>query len=756
MKLGLVLFLAGCASVPAFAQTSAPACSAMSLGTNGSLNGFIPSPNDAWHQDISAAAVDPNSTKIMTTAGDLGSRYLHPDFSSIAGGNYGIPYNVVDSASTPLVPVNVTSYPDESDIMVSPLPASLAIEGSPGECATDGTDRHAIVLDRKSCVAYELYQGTHCNSAWSATQSTVWDFTETEQRPYTYTSADAAGLSVFEGLIRYDEIVAGSIRHAIRFTANHTKNDANNGYFTAPATHAAGTLYGTDNIMGMRIRLKASFDISGFSATNQIILKAMKQYGMILADNGSDMYFQGTPDARWNDDDLSMLKAVPSSAFEVVQMGPVYDSATAPTGPAPVITSFTASASSVTAGTPVVLTPTVTGASYSYIDKAGFVRGPVTVTPTATTTYTLTSRNAYGTTSASTTVTVQGATATTLVLSPIPDQVVGAAPIHVSATTNSTGTITYSVASGPAMIAGTTLTVTGAGRVTVQADVAAAGTYPAATAQTSFNVSKSSTTTSLTASANPISVGSPVTFTASVTAGATGTVTFADGSATLCSVVLASGSASCVAPALLGGSHSIVATYGGDANFAGSVSAAVTETVAAAVQDFSISVPANGNAQTTTRGSSANYVFTLTPSTPTFAATVSFAVTGLPAGVTATFSPASIPQGSATANATMTVQIPANLARIEHKPFGTGKMVAFAGSLLFATCGLDLRRRRKLQYAGIFPLLLAFAMCALVGCGSGVATTPANPVPTTHTYDLIVTATSGSISHTATVSLTVQ
>ena len=210
--------------------------------------------------------------------------------------------------------------------------------------------------------------------------------------------------------------------------------------------------------MGMRIRLKASFDISGFSSTNQIILKAMKQYGMILADNGSNLFFQGTPDARWNDNDLNALKAVPASAFDVVQMAPVYDSTTAPTGAAPVINSFTASSTSVASGTAVTLTPTVTGASYSYIDKAGFIRGPVVVNPTATTTYTLTSRNAYGTTSASVTVTVQAGTAPTLQFAAIPTQTFGAAAFAVSATSNSTGAITYSVVSGPATVSGSTVT----------------------------------------------------------------------------------------------------------------------------------------------------------------------------------------------------------------------------------------------------------------------------------------------------------
>ncbi len=392
------LFAASCA-----AQTTTSACSGITLGPNGSLNGFVPSPNDAWHQSIASASIDPNSNKIMTTSGDLANRFLHPDFASA---NYGIPYVVVDSSLLTSVPIPISLYPDDSDITLFPIPASLPVEGNPGNCPTDGNDRHAIIIDKNTCVAYELYQANYCNSQWGASGSTVWDMTTTEKRPYGLSSVDAAGLSVFEGVLRYDEILSGSVNHALRFTAVHTKANANNGYFTAPATHAAGTLWGTDNIMGMRIRLNPSFDISGFSPTNQIILTAMKTYGMILADNGSDMFFQGTMDSRWDDNDLNALKSVPSSAFDVIQMNPVYDSATAPTGQAPAITSFTASANNVAPGTPVTLTPVVSNGSYMFIDNGGFTRGPVTVIPSATTTYTLSARNAFGTTNASVTVTV--------------------------------------------------------------------------------------------------------------------------------------------------------------------------------------------------------------------------------------------------------------------------------------------------------------------------------------------------------------
>jgi hypothetical protein len=160
--------------------------------------------------------------------------------------------------------------------------------------------------------------------------------------------------------------------------------------------------------MGMRLRLKASFDISGFSTANQVILTAMKNYGMIVADNGSNMYFQGAPDARWDDNDLGALKAIDASNFDVVQMGAQYDAATAPTGPVPTISSFTASETTVAAGTPVTLTWTVSNDSYDYIDVVGPVRGGTqTVTPAATTTYTFNSTNQYGRATMAVTVNVQ-------------------------------------------------------------------------------------------------------------------------------------------------------------------------------------------------------------------------------------------------------------------------------------------------------------------------------------------------------------
>jgi Divergent InlB B-repeat domain len=397
-------------------QPSGPAsCSGMSLGANASLNGFRPFPStNAWNTDISQAPLDPNNGAITSASGFAGL-HLHHDFSSVAGGNYGIPYVIVDSSATPLVPINVIDYASESDVASAPYPINAPIEGSPADCSgwpdTYIGDSHVLVLDRNACMLYETFNTHRCNGAWNSSSETIWDLRSYDQRPWGWTSADAAGLPIFPGLVRYDEVAAGAINHAIRFTMQVTKNDANGGFFVEPASHAAGVYWGVSNVMGMRVRLKAGFDISGFSQANQVILTAMKKYGMILADNGGYFYFQGVPDPRWNDDDLVKLDAIQSSNFEVVQMTPTYpgyDSATAPTGAAPTITSFVASPPTVAAGTPVTLTWTTSNDSYDFIDKLGGVHGgTATATPTQTTTYTLNATNQHGRATAQVTVTVK-------------------------------------------------------------------------------------------------------------------------------------------------------------------------------------------------------------------------------------------------------------------------------------------------------------------------------------------------------------
>jgi hypothetical protein len=229
------------------------------------------------------------------------------------------------------------------------------------------------------------------------------DSSNPQQRPYTWTSADAAGLPIFPGLVRYDEVAAGKIQHAFRFTLPRTS-----AAFTPPASHDAAT--SSDPAappMGMRIRLKSTYNISGFDANMQVILTAMQKYGLILADNGSALFVTGASDSRWGSD-LDSLKTVPASAFEVVLMTPVYTNNTAPTGAAPTIGNFTATPSSVSSGGNVTLAWTTSNASYVVVSPGvGAVRGTsATVNPTTTTAYTLYSTNQYGRTTSTVTVTV--------------------------------------------------------------------------------------------------------------------------------------------------------------------------------------------------------------------------------------------------------------------------------------------------------------------------------------------------------------
>jgi hypothetical protein len=262
-----------------------------------------------------------------------------------------------------------------------------------------------LVLDRDNCWLYELYSSYPQTGGWKAASGAVWDLLNNEQRPYTWTSSDAAGLPVFAGLARYDEAASGNIQHALRFTLPYSQNA-----FTPPASHWAGNSTNTYAApMGMRMRLKASYDISSFPPQAQVVLAALKKYGMIMADNGSSLYISGDPDNRWSNDDLGALKSVPASAFEVLLIDPLYTPNNVPTGKSPAIASFKANPSAITSGQPVTLSWSVSAASYVIVSpKLGAVRGnSVVVMPTATTTFTLYGTNEYGRSTASVKVTVQ-------------------------------------------------------------------------------------------------------------------------------------------------------------------------------------------------------------------------------------------------------------------------------------------------------------------------------------------------------------
>src|SRR5580700_249734 len=399
IRLLLVLFFF---SFSAFLAAQDLACSGMSLGIGASLNGFIPFPADnAWNQDISNSPVDPNSSAIISFIGD--TTPLHPDFGAglYDGSSIAIPYDIV--SGSPFLSIDYTAYSSQSDRGPMPIPKNAAIEGYPNP---GSGDRHVLVLDRDNCWLYELYSSyPQKNGTWDAGSGAVWDLLNDEQRPYTWTSADAAGLSVFAGLARYDEVASGEIQHALRFTVPYTESA-----ITPPATHWAGT---SSNAyappMGMRMRLQASYDISSFPPQSQVILAALQKYGMILADNGSAIYITGDPDPRWDNNDLASLKAVPASAFEVILISPLYTASDVPTGPVPTISSFTADPTVVSAGQTVTLSWNASGASYFVVSpQVGAVRGnSVSVTPKATTTYTLYGTNAYGRSTANVKVTVQ-------------------------------------------------------------------------------------------------------------------------------------------------------------------------------------------------------------------------------------------------------------------------------------------------------------------------------------------------------------
>jgi len=271
--------------------------------------------DNPWNQDISTLPVHPNSANFIASIGL--DRGLHPDFGTVwNGAPNGIPYILADE-HTRLVPIEFTAYGDESDPGPYPIPLNAPIEGGPNATG----DRHVIVIDLSRRKLFELFRAfPQPNGSWRADSGAVWDLTSNRLRPERWTSADAAGLPIFPGLVRYDEaVVKGRIEHALRFTTRRTQR----GYIH-PATHWASTS-NDPNLppMGLRVRLRSNFDVSTFPASVRPILNALKTYGMFVADNGSDWYISGAPDSRWNDDDLHELGRVRGSDFEAVDTGPI-------------------------------------------------------------------------------------------------------------------------------------------------------------------------------------------------------------------------------------------------------------------------------------------------------------------------------------------------------------------------------------------------------------------------------------------------
>ena len=284
------------------------------LGAGASLHGkqLFPADN-AWNQDISSDPVDPNSDNIIAGIGLTTG--LHPDFGTVwNGAPNGIPYIVVSGQQT-AVPINFTAFGSQSDPGPYPVPPDAPIEGGPNATG----DRHVLVIDRDNWKLYEMYRAFPINNgaSWNADSGAVFDLNSNALRPAGWTSADAAGLPIFPGLVRYDEVFEQQeITHAIRFTAQITRRA-----YVAPARHWASSNTSVDRPpMGMRVRLKAGVDISGYSPAMQVILRALKKYGLILADNGSNWFISGAPDPRWSDDELNTLKNIKGSQFEVVKM----------------------------------------------------------------------------------------------------------------------------------------------------------------------------------------------------------------------------------------------------------------------------------------------------------------------------------------------------------------------------------------------------------------------------------------------------
>ncbi len=296
------------AATTGFALFSLPAA-AFAL-QSADLSGIKIFPADNyWHWDISKFPVHPNSANLVASAGN--STSLHPDFGSMLDDvPFGIPYILVDK-SQPKVPVNFTLYGDESDPGPYPIPLNAPIEGG----NPNSGDRHVLAVDKDANMLYELYVAQPQAAAWNAGCGAKFDLASNALREDGWTSADAAGLPILPGLVRYDEIERGVIDHAIRMTVVTSRKS-----YIWPARHQAGSSTSLNSPpMGQRYRLKAGFDISGYPRAAQVVLTALKKYGMLLADNGGNWYISGAPDDRMPDEEIDALKKVKGSDFEAVQ-----------------------------------------------------------------------------------------------------------------------------------------------------------------------------------------------------------------------------------------------------------------------------------------------------------------------------------------------------------------------------------------------------------------------------------------------------
>lgn len=300
-----VLLWSGCAGSPGGHGPQGPT---PAPGSGPSIAGCAVFPSDnPWNRDVSAEPVDPDSARYVRSMSG-GSRFLHPDFGSDPG--YGIPWTTVPGTQ-PRVPMSF-DYADESDPGPYPFPPDAPVEA--------GSDHHVLVLDRDACRLYETWDSRYVGPGWRCGSGAVFDLRSNALRPNGWTSADAAGLPILPGLVRRDEVRSGEIRHALRFTVRRTQRA-----YVHPATHFASSDRNPElPPMGLRVRLKASYDLARFRGDSRVILAALQKYGMFLADNGSDWFVTGETNPAWDDEDLAQLKTVPADAFEVVRLGPVF------------------------------------------------------------------------------------------------------------------------------------------------------------------------------------------------------------------------------------------------------------------------------------------------------------------------------------------------------------------------------------------------------------------------------------------------
>ncbi len=346
MQRGLALALAATALVTVVPAAASPVPGAPGCPTT---------PADSfWHADVSSLPVNAQSAGWVASVGPTAK--LKADFGAGMwdGGPIGIPFTTV-GGTQPRVPVSF-DYADESDAGPYPIPPNAPIEGG----AASTGDRHVLIVDRDACRLWELYSAYPQNggASWTAGSGATWDLTSNAMRPLGWTSGDAAGLPILPGLVRHDEVAAGEIDHAIRITAPRTA-DA----YVWPASHKAATGGATDPPMGAWFRLKANFDISGYSADNQVILRALKKHGAVLADNGSAWFMSGAPDPGWNDTDLNALRNVPGSAFEAVDVSSLKVSSTSYAVAGSTATTTTTTAPATTTTAPPTTTTTTTAPS---------------------------------------------------------------------------------------------------------------------------------------------------------------------------------------------------------------------------------------------------------------------------------------------------------------------------------------------------------------------------------------------------------